>query len=157
MPVHLRAMTEADLPTLFELQRDPDSNRQAAFIARDPNDEAAFMEHWRTKVLGDPTVLAKAVLVDDQVAGWVAHFLRDGKPEVAYWIGTPWRGRGVATIALTALLGEVPARPLHASAAADNIPSIRVLQKCGFHVIHTAPAFASARGHDIDEVFLELR
>lgn len=156
MRIEIRNLTDDDLPALFELHRDPESNRQAAFVARDPNDEAAFMDHWRNRILADPDVIKKAVLADGHLAGWTAHFHRDGKPEVAYWIGTPWRGHGLATTALTALLTEVPIRPMYASAAADNAASIRVLQKCGFRITHTAPAFASARGHDIDEVFLEL-
>jgi RimJ/RimL family protein N-acetyltransferase len=46
---------------------------------------------------------------------------------------------------------------LYASAANDNLASIRVLQKCGFIVCGHTEGFAGARGADIEEVMLELR
>ncbi|MET0578289.1 MAG: GNAT family N-acetyltransferase, partial [Ilumatobacteraceae bacterium] len=45
-----------------------------------------------------------------------------------YW------GRGIATAALTAFLGEVTERPLHADVLKTNVGSLRVLQKCGFRL-----------------------
>jgi RimJ/RimL family protein N-acetyltransferase len=50
----------------------------------------------------------------------------------------------------------VPDRPLHARAAADNIASVRVLEKCGFVVTGHDRGFANARGTEIDEVLLTL-
>ena len=50
--------------------------------------------------------------------------------EVTYWLGKEFWGRGLAE-ALNRMLQLVIDRPIFARAAADNIGSIRVLQKCG--------------------------
>jgi len=63
--IHLRPVTESDLPILFEHQREPEANEMAAFPARDRD---AYMAHW-TKILGDETVVAMTVVVDRCVAG----------------------------------------------------------------------------------------
>ncbi|MGI0149175.1 MAG: GNAT family N-acetyltransferase, partial [Thermoplasmata archaeon] len=68
-----------------------------------------------------------------------------------YW------GRGFATRALSLFLREVTMRPLYASAAKDNVASLRVLQKCGFTVSRVEKGFANARGEEIEEVMLELK
>ena len=102
----------------------------AAFPARD---EDAFMAHW-TKILADPTVTARTVLLDEQVAGNVVSFEHEGHREVGYWIGREFWGRGVATRALSVFLELVPERPLYAGVVPHNAASIRVLEKCGFTV-----------------------
>ena len=45
---------------------------------------------------------------------------------------------------------------MYAGAASDNAGSLRVLEKTGFRVIGTEAAFASARGHEIEETILQL-
>jgi RimJ/RimL family protein N-acetyltransferase len=123
--VLLRDVTEADLPTFFDQQLDPEANRMADFAARD---ESAFMAHW-TKILGDETVTKKTILFDGHVAGNVVNFENSGEREVGYWIGREYWGKGIATEALSRFLGLVETRPLYASVA-----SIRVLEKCGFTI-----------------------
>ena len=150
----LRDLTESDLPILFEHQNDPEASRMAAFLSRDPSDREAFMTHWK-RILADPT-LTKAILWNGQVAGSIGSFLWDGKPQVTYWLGKAFWGSGIATLALAEFLRIFDTRPLYASAAKDNVASIRVLEKCGFAVRGSAMAFAKARGTDIEEVFLEL-
>jgi RimJ/RimL family protein N-acetyltransferase len=135
--VTLREVAEDDLPAFFEHQRDTEANRMAGFPSRDHD---AFMEHW-TKVLGDPSVTARTVVVDGQVAGNIVSFLHDGRREIGYWIGRAFWGKGIATEALTAFLDLEPTRPLYAGVAGHNIASIRVLEKCGFVV-------TSANGDD---------
>jgi RimJ/RimL family protein N-acetyltransferase len=128
--VALREISPADLPILFAQQRDPVANRMADFPARE---EAAFMAHW-TKILAEPTVTARTVLLDGRVAGNVVSFEHEGHREVGYWIGREFWGRGVATRALSVFLELVPERPLYAGVAPHNAASIRVLEKCGFTV-----------------------
>lgn len=50
----------------------------------------------------------------------------------------------------------VEIRPLYARAAKDNIPSIRVLEKCGFKIISEDQGFSNARGTDVEEFILKL-
>lgn len=83
-------------------------------------------------------------------------FEQFGTPEVSYWIGREFWGKGIATRALSELLGHVKMRPLYARAAKDNIASLRVLQKCGFTICGEDKGFASARGEEIEEFILVL-
>ena len=126
--IQLRNVEAADLPLLFEHQRDPIAVAMVAFNSRD---RAAFDQHW-AKLLADDSLLKKTVIVDGEVAGNIGSWTAEGKREVGYWIDRAFWGRGVATEALSAFLGLEPVRPLHAGVANHNVASIRVLQKCGF-------------------------
>jgi RimJ/RimL family protein N-acetyltransferase len=75
---------------------------------------------------------------------------------VTYWIGRSHWGKGIATNALKALLAVDRSRPLYARVAADNVASLRVLEKCGFHVIATERNDAEARSVEIEEFVLLL-
>ncbi len=128
--VRLRPVERGDLPRMYELQRDPDSNRMAATI---PRDREAFDSHW-AKVLGDPSVASRVILVGEEFVGIVSCFPRDGADHVGYWIDRAYWGRGIASRALRLLLQDVTKRPLTATAATSNAASLRILQKCGFVV-----------------------
>ena len=126
----LRNVVEGDLRTFFEHQQDPEATSMAAFPAREWD---AFMSHWRGKVLGDRANETRTILVDDQVAGYVASWQQDGRRLVGYWIGREYWGRGVARSALDEFLRtHEHHRPIHACVALSNARSIRVLEKCGF-------------------------
>jgi RimJ/RimL family protein N-acetyltransferase len=142
MKVRLRDVEPADLPTLFEHQRDPVATEMAGFPARD---RPAFMAHWE-RILADPTLRAQAIVADGRLAGNVVSFEHDGRREVGYWIGREFWGGGVATAALAAFLDLETARPLFAGVARWNAGSLRVLEKCGFAVC----------GDEDDEVTLRL-
>ena len=153
--VALRDVTEDDLPTFFEQQLDPIASHMAAFTTKDPSDKDAFAAHW-TKILTDDTITIKTILIDGCMAGHVAQFERFGEPEVTYWIGREYWGKGVATEALSEFLRDVKMRPLYARAAKDNVASIRVLEKCGFTITAYETAFANVRDEDIEEAILKL-
>lgn len=155
--VLLRPVQPADLTVFFEQQRDPAAARMAAFTARDPSDRKAFMAHW-VRILADPNVTMRTVVYRGKVVGDVGRFLdRDfGHPEVTYWIGREYWGRGLATLALRAFLREETRRPIHARAAADNVASIRVLEKLGFVRVGSGRGFAYGRGQETDEAILRL-
>jgi RimJ/RimL family protein N-acetyltransferase len=126
--VHLRDVTEGDLPIFFEQQRDPEATAMADFPARDRD---AFMAHW-AKILADPTLIKQTILFDGQVAGNVVSWEQSGERLVGYWLGRDFWGKGIATQALAAFLGHVTTRPLVAHVVKHNVASIRVLEKCGF-------------------------
>ena len=113
------------------------------------------MAHWRS-LLADESIVAQTVLVDGRVVGNVVSFDEGEGREVGYWIGREFWGRGVATEALRAFLTEDTTRPMFGRCAADNIASLRVLEKCGFRRIGTERGFANARGEEIEELVLEL-
>jgi RimJ/RimL family protein N-acetyltransferase len=153
--LELRDVREADLPTFFEHQQDKGAVSMIAFAIKDPADRSAFQERW-TKILGDPSILKKTILVDGRVAGHLMCFERFGLSEVGYWLGRDYWGQGLATRALSAFLAQLPRRPLHARVAKDNLASLRVLEKCGFRITGEDKAFANARGTEVEEFILSL-
>ena len=152
----LRNVVNDDLPLFFEYQLDPEANSMAAFTAKDPTNQAAFMAHWR-RILADETTINQTILFDGQVAGSVSSYEEEGKPEVTYWLGKEYWGKGIATWALKEFLAHHnPTRPIYARVAKDNLGSRRVLEKCGFRIIGESKGFANARGQEIEELLLEL-
>lgn len=153
--VQLRPVADGDLPIFFEHQRNPLGVHMAAFTVKDPNDRAAFDEHWRW-LRNDPTILMRTIEVDGQPAGHVSSYVGDVGLEVTYWLGRAYWGRGIASAALQAFLLVQAQRPLRGRAAADNEASLRVMEKCGFVRIGHDRGYANARRAEIDEVLLEL-
>jgi RimJ/RimL family protein N-acetyltransferase len=126
--VQLRSVEDGDLPIFYEHQLDDEANRMASFR---PRDRDAFMAHW-ARILADPTALARTIEADGTVVGYIGSWNDNGVRLVGYWIGREHWGRGFATAGLARFLETDPTRPLHALVAANNVGSIRVLERCGF-------------------------
>ena len=155
MQLVLREVRDEDLPLLFEQWTDPVAMHMAAFTVPDHTDWDAFERRW-TRLRADESVLAEAIVVDDEVAGTIGSWGGSGEREVTYWIGRSYWGRGIATDALMAFLAVERSRPLHAHVASDNVGSRRVLEKCGFRIVATGRGVAAARSAAIDELALLL-
>jgi RimJ/RimL family protein N-acetyltransferase len=151
----LREVIDTDLPIFFAQQLDPSANFMAAFTAKDPSNREAFNAHW-DRIRAEPTIIIRTILCDGQVAGSVLSYEEDGRPEVSYWLGREFWGKGIATWALGEFLRTVNLkRPMYARVAKDNLGSRRVLEKCGFAVIGEERGYANARGMEIEELLLE--
>lgn len=158
--IRIRDVEDSDYAVFFELRSDGAAARMAAFGIQDP-DAASFAARWKKSSDGGQAhhktiMLGGSGDGGEEVVGFVATFLLEGKLQIAYWIARPHWGRGIASAALTQLLQQVTTRPLYASAAKDNVGSLRVLEKCGFKIFGSASAFAEARGEHIEEVFMVL-
>jgi RimJ/RimL family protein N-acetyltransferase len=153
--ITIREVESSDLETFYQHQLDPEAIRMAAFIFRDPKDKAAFDAHWK-KILNVSQNINRTIVSKGQVAGYIACFPNGEHMEVTYWLGKEFWGKGLATQALNKMLHLVVARPIFGRAAADNIGSIRVLQKCGFKIIGTDKGFANGRGQETEECILRL-
>lgn len=151
----LRPVKPGDPERLFELQRDPEAHRMAAFTHLDPDDRDGYLGWWG-RILGKSSVVARAIEVDGELVGSVLSWSGPDGRELAYWLGRAWWGRGVTTAALKAMLAELDARPLLARVASDNVGSVRVLQKCGFVEVERMMGFAGARGEEIEETVYRL-
>ena len=90
--VALRPIDDSDLGALFELMRDPESVRMAAFTAENPDDRTAFDVHM-AKVRTLPEATTRAVTVDGRLVGSIASFVVDGDTEVTYWIDRSFWGK----------------------------------------------------------------
>jgi RimJ/RimL family protein N-acetyltransferase len=150
--VHLRDVTENDIPVFFEQQLEPEANRMAAFPARD---RESFMKHW-ARILNDENVYKKTILFNGRLAGNIVSFEQFGVRAVGYWLGKEYWSKGIATQALSAFLGHVKERPLYAYVAKHNIASRRVLEKCGFTLYSEDSLFSGASGDVVEEFILKL-
>jgi RimJ/RimL family protein N-acetyltransferase len=153
--VTIREVGSSDLGIFYEHQLDPEANRMAAFVGKEPRDKVAFDAHWK-KILHASQNTNRTIVADGQVAGHIACFPRGENLEVTYWLGREFWGRGVATQALRRMLRLVADRPISARVATDNLGSIRVLQKCGFKIVGKDKGFAPGRGEDTEEYILRL-
>jgi RimJ/RimL family protein N-acetyltransferase len=151
--VRLRNFERDDLPRMYDLQLDPDSNRMAVTI---PRTRAAFDAHWE-KCLDDPKNTTMAILFDGAFVGYISCFPMDGQDHVGYWIDRASWGKGIASGALQLLLGEVTSRPLIATVATSNAASLRVLQKSEFVIERVELSPASDRYPECEEAVLVLR
>jgi hypothetical protein len=70
MELVLREPRDEDLPLLFEQWADPVAAHMAAFTAPDHMDRDAFERGW-SRLRVDETVLARVIVVDDDVAGTI--------------------------------------------------------------------------------------
>src|SRR5688500_17240243 len=110
--LYLRPVEDSDLPFFFEHQVDPEANFMAAFTHKDPSDRAAFDAHW-AKTRADPTLMRRTIVWQGRVAGSVSSYGPEGQPEVTYWLGREFWGKGLATEALRQFLREQRIRPIH--------------------------------------------
>ena len=131
--ITLRRTTLADVPTLFACEQDARVNALAGTKPRSWED---FSARW-AEILADATgaatrVTPRVILLDNAVVGAVNISPQDGHDAIGYVVAPEHWGKGIATQAVRLLIGEFTSRPLFATAAADNLPSLRVLQKNGF-------------------------
>jgi RimJ/RimL family protein N-acetyltransferase len=129
MDVALRPVVDTDLEEFFAQEQDPEATRRSQFPARDHD---RFMTHWRTRILGDPTVLVRTATVDGAIAGSLVSWTEEERRVVGYWFAREYWGQGVGTRALTLFLELERVRPLYADPFAGNVGSVRLLERCGF-------------------------
>lgn len=134
--IRLRRTILADVPILHAFELDEASNKLAG---TKPRDWATFRARWM-EILAESEdsttgVTPRVILADGVVVGAINISPQDGADSIGYWIAHEHWGRGIATRAVALMLGEFKRRPLYATAAGHNHPSIRVLQKNGFEIL----------------------
>ena len=144
-----------DLNTLFQFQTDKVGGYLAAFMPKDPNDKAAYIEKY-SKFLTNPTINMRTIKMNNEIVGSIFKFVMEGDNEITYWIDRKFWGQGIATKALKNFLTIESNRPIFGRVAFDNIGSKKVLEKCGFEKIGTDKSFANARQEEIEEYIYKL-
>ncbi|MEU0135000.1 GNAT family N-acetyltransferase [Streptomyces sp. NPDC006296] len=127
--VCLRDVVQADLEVFLAQEHDPEAARRSNFP---PREREAFLTHWATTVLGDPSVLVQTVTVDGVTAGNLVAWWDGDRRFIGYWLGREYWGRGIGTRALGLFLEKETARPLYADPFAKNTGSVRLLERHGF-------------------------
>lgn len=166
--VSLREVRREDLETLFRQVNEPEGMRMVGSVRDSHTDHDAYMARWET-IFGNEKVTVRTIVVpggdgSEVIAGSIACFERVAEPsrpcrllpgpEIGYWLGRAFWGKGIASEAVRQFVAEVPRRPLYARAASDNVASIRVLQKAGFREIGREMFFANMRGKEIEETLM---
>lgn len=134
----LRAPALTDLADLVTLANNPKMVETTAtlpfpFTQADGRDFIA-------QAANSPALRAYAIAErDDRFIGTMLVKFAEGKrPEIGYWLGEPYWGKGFAAEALRALLAAANGLPgferLTARVLASNAASIRVLEKAGFRL-----------------------
>lgn len=153
----LRRTTENDLSSLHAFEIEPEAN---ALAGSKPRDWVTFRARW-AEILADPDgsttgVTPRVIVADGELVGSVNISPQDGAAAIGYWIGRSHWGRGIASRAVALMLREFTRRPLVATAAASNLPSIRVLEKNGFVVVTRCMTPETARSVQRETVTLTL-
>lgn len=144
--VQLRRPTTDDIPSLFEMQLDPEANRLAG---THPRDRDAFHALWNGMLSESPSSTTRAIprviLADGALVGSINIFPHQELHAIGYWIAKEHWGRGIATRAIALMIAEVATRPLFAEVVVHNAASCRALEKNGFVVIGRRHAPATER------------
>ena len=132
----LRAPTPVDAPRIAQLCNDADIPRMTTRMPW-PYD-LADAEYFVDAVAEQDHERENTFLIehDGEVVGCVGLFMRNRLPEIGYWIGRPYWGRGFATEAAKAALrwarDDWRKKVIVAGHFADNPASGTVLTKAGF-------------------------
>jgi RimJ/RimL family protein N-acetyltransferase len=130
----LRAPRRSDVNAIATLVND---RRIAANTARIPHPYATEdAEQFVAAVNKREGEACFAITLDGAPIGICSVDLREDGPELGYWLGVAYWGRGFATEAVRALIdhafGDLEHEALISGARVNNPASRRVLEKCGF-------------------------
>jgi RimJ/RimL family protein N-acetyltransferase len=131
----LRAPQLEDVKAIATLAND---RRIAENTARIPHPYtlADANEFVTTVDRGNGEAVFLVTLRDKTIIGGAGIGLRDGAPDIGYWLGVAYWGQGYATEAVRAAIDyafeELGHEALHSGARVTNPASRRVLEKCGF-------------------------
>ena len=130
----LRAPRRSDVKAIATLVND---RRIAANTARIPHPYAIEdAEQFIAAVNKREGEACFVITLDGAPIGVCSVDPREDGPELGYWLGVPYWGRGFATEAVRALIdyafGDLEHDTLISGARVNNPASRRVLEKCGF-------------------------
>jgi RimJ/RimL family protein N-acetyltransferase len=138
-------------PALYEYENGPPASLEALrerFARLESRRSPDGHEHWLNWVIRLPGV---------GLVGFVqATVHADGRAAIAYVLGSPYWGRGLARRAVQAMLAELgqsyPVKRYSASLKRPNLRSLRLLERLGFSP--ATPQECERIGIDADEVLM---
>ncbi|WIM93479.1 GNAT family protein [Actinoplanes oblitus] len=139
--LELRPVRDEDIDRILEYRNLPAVTR---WLLRTEVDPDAFRAAWR-RAAEDPDDHSVAVTLDGLVIGTVSLDVLDGmgqpgmpqltEADLGYIFDPAYGGRGYATEAVTAMVahafGRLSVRRITAGCFADNLASVRILEKVG--------------------------
>lgn len=157
----LRPPMRADVPDLVAQADNPRIARLVALPS--PYTRADAVGFVRITAQRDTERAWCVTLKHGTFIGVASIMFADGfAPEIGYWFGEAFWGRGFASEAVAGMVGAAWASGgfavIGASVLAHNYGSARVLEKCGFAFTHEAPALSGPhRGKTMKHYRLERR
>lgn len=139
--LELRPVTDEDVDRILEYRNLPEVGR---WLLRTEVDPVSFREAWRRSA-ENPDDHSVAVVLDGVVIGTVSLDVVDGmgqpgmpprtEAQLGYVFDPAYGGRGYAIEAVSAMVGyafeRLGVRRITAGCFADNLPSVRLLEKLG--------------------------
>ncbi len=140
MKVELRERTEETVRIYFETVRRQGLDRTLPQRAKTAEEA---VEDYRQTLLPGAKSYGRTIWVDGTYAGDVWCYAMDegGEPQamVSYCVFEEYQGKGVAAEGVSLFLkdtdGRYGCKSYGAFVYLDNIPSVRVLEKCGFRLM----------------------
>jgi len=130
------ALQESDLADMYrQVQRSRDNLVELGWIAQ--ADWPLFYRHYHT-IINQKKLDIFAVRVDSEYAGAVEVGDCGDHYQIGYWLGADYCGQGLATEAVSSVLGRLDERPVTADTLKTNQASARVLEKNGFILERTS-------------------
>ena len=157
----LRPWREEDAAALFKYARDPAVGPAAGWPVH--KDEADSLNILRTVLMKENT-RAVTIKGSDEPVGSIGYFPSDGsaskgEPEIGYWIGVPFWGRGYIPEAVKALIARCfseGAARVWCAHFEGNEKSRRVIEKCGFRYRFSEPWTREGREIQPETLFYSL-
>lgn len=166
----LREIEEADAERIWPYVSDPEISRHMSWHAHRSLDETrAFIADVRARMQAGSTL---ALVIIDRASGSVCGLvsliaimrthraLRYDKAELAYWLGSEFRGRGYATEACRAVLQygfeNLGLNKVTVAHALENGASRDLIRRLGFREVGIEYRHFQKDGHWIDHVTYEL-
>lgn len=159
----LDAITPADTDAVLEFCLDPELQRYTRIpVPYTRADAEFFTGPYAIDAEHGTSVRLWAIRVDGAFAGTIELRLdtSGSSAELGYWIGTPFRGRGVMTEALGLVVAcafdDLGLTTLHWDAVAGNRASAAVARATGFTFLGTRPSHIAIRAELHDAWIAEL-
>jgi phosphinothricin acetyltransferase len=159
-PISIEAMVEQDWPAVRQIYVEGISTGNATFEKSAPEWATWDAAHLRT------CRFVARCEDEENVAGWAAltavssRCVYAGVAEVSVYVGQQFRGQGIGTKLLAALIERSESEgiwTLQAGIFPENVPSVELHKKRGFRIVGTREKLGSLDGKWRDVLLLERR
>jgi RimJ/RimL family protein N-acetyltransferase len=163
--LRLRRSRPEDAETISAYRSDPDVHRYQGWERTDPGGVRSEIEEMASRRPGEPGGWVQLSVEERQsgrLVGDVGLSPAEEEPgviKVGYTMSPAFQGRGYATESVGALIAyafdTLGAHAVRAYASAENLPSIRVAEKVGMHLVERIERRSGGRAFTV--VRYELR
>lgn len=157
----LRPWREQDADDLYKYASDPRIGPRCGWL---PHPNVGHSLDILRKVLIDEHTWAVTEKGGDKPIGSISYFASPcscpvGEPEIGYWLGVPFWGRGYIPEAVAALIEKIFSegyRNIWCAHHEGNDRSRRVIEKCGFEYRYTRPWRSEETGEEYTTLYYRL-